>query len=190
MLFLLPFLIFMSFCTTPNYFYAFVLCILNTNHERKQPVKKIIFNFLSIFPLLSVIFSSVKCWSWAGTLLHSPNVQSGISLCSSRAFCAGLFCLMPISSGLPRYYPLLPASWNWHISQVPKNQPFFTSFLLFHVQGTQMFSICHHCPCHLQGVTLQKSSSHALLCFPSFDIYTVVLPWSSKAPKVHFHLSS
>lgn len=64
--------------------------------KENNPLKKNIFNCMSRFPLLSVIFSSVKCWSWAGTLLHSANVWSGISLCFSKAFCAGLFCLMPI----------------------------------------------------------------------------------------------
>lgn len=93
--FLVHFFIFMSFCTRLIIFmpliYIFQILTMKENN-----LLKIISDCLSRFTLLSVIFSSVKCWSWAGTLLPSSNVQSGISLCSSKAFCAGLFCLMPI----------------------------------------------------------------------------------------------
>lgn len=85
--------------------YVFQILTMKENN-----LLKIISNCLSRFPLLSVIFSSVKCWSWTGTLLHSANVQSGISLCSSKALCAGLFCLMPICHWSS---PLLSsASWQ------------------------------------------------------------------------------
>lgn len=152
---------------------------------KENNVLKIISNCLSRFPLLSVIFSSVKCWSWAGTLLQSANVQSGISLCSSKAFCAGLFCQMPICHWSS---PLLSSAscqlWLAYFTSTKESAFFHFSPPL----RCSPFAIT--VPCNLKGVTLQQSSSCALLCFPSFNTYRVVLLWPSKAPKVHFYLSS
>lgn len=72
-LFLLHF-IFVSFCTAPNYFYAFDFCISNTNTQRnKHTFKKIIYSQLCVqipFALSNFLLCEVFMLSRNPASLH------------------------------------------------------------------------------------------------------------------------
>lgn len=126
---------------------------------------------MSRFPSLCLIFSSVKYSCWAGTLLHFTNTWSGTSLCYSKAFCAELVCLMPISHWTSSLSA--PASFQLKLtcSKITNGSAFFhsSSLPLHRAVHSDAIHSPPFMPCDLEGVTLWQSSLQALLCFPSFN---------------------
>lgn len=85
-----------------------------------------------------------------------------ISSCNSKAFCAKIFCLMPISHWPYHCQTLFPPSCSSHVLKLPKDQWFPPSLFL-----SGMLSIPHHLPSTIWKTSLHgKTHLQALPCFP------------------------